>query len=560
MGLGTLLDRVRGRLERRADLLTRGLGGPVPARVAAPTADEALFALRRAVVLSPEDPRASFALAQGLERAGRSDEAVRTARSAAHLARRVGDAGLELDACRQWARLEPGASEPAIALAAALATAGHAAEAAAAYEAVIAAHGERVDLLIALGSLHDETARSEDALRAYARAVALEPDNADALICAGISARELGRGDESEALLERALRALPDSTHAIFNLGLVRMDRGGLDAAARDFEAARTLRRGEPWSDATLERLLQARRSDPRDPDWGCTRVKLQHDAEQLDWLRTSGRLGAGWDRVIDDYRRAAADPALAGDPYRLVALDPARYPLLAATYKRPLHLPELDVPAGPLLNDGLDWEAVEAGYLGTTPNLATVDGLLAPDALAAVRTWCLGATVWNEVKTGYLGALMHDGFAHPLLLRIAAELRERMPRVIGDRPLKTMWAFKYDGHFAGIGPHADEAAVNVNFWITPDEANLDPETGGLLVHAHEAPRDWGFRRFNAAPDEVRRLLEDSGSVATRVPYRANRALIFDSDLFHETDTFRFAPGYANRRVNITMLFGSRDR
>lgn len=560
MGLGTLLDRVRGRLERRADLLSRDLGGAVPARVAAPAADEALFALRRAVALSPEDPRTSLALAQGLERAGRTEEAVRTARSAAHLARRVGAAGLELDACRQWARLDPEGSEAAIALAAALATAGHAAEAAEAYERVIAAHGERVDLLIALGTLHDETARGDAAYHAYSRAVALEPDNAHALIYAGIAARDIGRADESEALLERALHVRPDSSHAIFNLGLVRMDRGGLDAAARDFEAARTLRRGEAWSDASLERLLAGQGRDPGDADRGCTRFKLVHDIEQLEWLRADGRLGAGWDRVIDEYRRAAADPALAGDPFRQVALDPRRYPLLAATYKRPLHLPELDVPAGPLLADTTDWAAVESAYLGATPNLATIDGLLSPAALAAVRTWCLGATVWNELKTGYLGASMHDGFAHPLLLRIAAEMRERMPRVIGDRPLKTMWGFKYDAAFEGIGVHADEAAVNVNFWITPDEANLDPETGGLRVHATKAPRDWGFRRFNASPDEVRGMLEAAGSVPTRVPHRANRAVMFDSDLFHETDTFRFAPGYANRQVNITMLFGSRDR
>ena len=45
-----------------------------------------------------------------------------------------------------------------------------------------------------------------------------------------------------------------------------------------------------------------------------------------------------------------------------------------------------------------------------------------------------------------------------------------------------------------------------------------------------------------------------------RVPYRANRAVIFDSDLFHETDTIRFKDGYLNRRINVTMLYGRRER
>jgi hypothetical protein len=43
-----------------------------------------------------------------------------------------------------------------------------------------------------------------------------------------------------------------------------------------------------------------------------------------------------------------------------------------------------------------------------------------------------------------------------------------------------------------------------------------------------------------------------------RVPYRANRAVIFDSDLFHATDRPLFREGYLNRRVNVTLLYGGR--
>jgi hypothetical protein len=55
-------------------------------------------------------------------------------------------------------------------------------------------------------------------------------------------------------------------------------------------------------------------------------------------------------------------------------------------------------------------------------------------------------------------------------------------------------------------------------------------------------------------------FLARSGAQTVTVPYRANRAVIFDSNLFHKTDTIRFAPGYENRRVNITMLYGRRGR
>ena len=48
---------------------------------------------------------------------------------------------------------------------------------------------------------------------------------------------------------------------------------------------------------------------------------------------------------------------------------------------------------------------------------------------------------------------------------------------------LKYMWAYKYDNRYNGIQTHADQAAINVNIWITPDEANLDKDTGGLVIY-----------------------------------------------------------------------------
>ena len=42
------------------------------------------------------------------------------------------------------------------------------------------------------------------------------------------------------------------------------------------------------------------------------------------------------------------------------------------------------------------------------------------------------------------------------------------------------------------------------------------------------------------------------------MPYRANRAVIFNSELLHQTNKVRFKPGYANRRINVTLLYGER--
>ena len=100
---------------------------------------------------------------------------------------------------------------------------------------------------------------------------------------------------------------------------------------------------------------------------------------------------------------------------------------------------------------------------------------------------------------------------------------------------------------------------MNVNFWVTPNEANLDPSTGGLIVHHVEAPLDWDFETFNNDSTEIYNVIEKQGRGQSIIPYRENRAVVFNSDLFHETDCFDFRPDYQHRRINVTMLFGDRQ-
>ena len=66
----------------------------------------------------------------------------------------------------------------------------------------------------------------------------------------------------------------------------------------------------------------------------------------------------------------------------------------------------------------------------------------------------------------GYLGAFPENGFAPPLLAQIAQELRAAYPAIFAGHPLLYAWAFKYGAALRGTEIHADEAAINVNFWI----------------------------------------------------------------------------------------------
>ena len=203
----------------------------------------------------------------------------------------------------------------------------------------------------------------------------------------------------------------------------------------------------------------------------------------------------------------------------------------------------------------------MEHQYVSAAPGLVVIDNFLTDEALEHLRRFCNESTVWsgNRYAHGRLGAFFFDGFNCPLLLQIAEELRARMPTVIARYPLRQLWGYKNAPYLPGNSTtHADFAAVNVNFWITPTEANLDPGTGGLIVHDVDAPTDWNFDMYNSSPELIRFFLTRCESRTVTIPYRANRAIIFNSDLFHATAEVRFRPEYENRRVNITMLYGER--
>ena len=145
------------------------------------------------------------------------------------------------------------------------------------------------------------------------------------------------------------------------------------------------------------------------------------------------------------------------------------------------------------------------------------MDNLLTPEALEQIHRFCLEATIWNDVRWNYLGAYLSEGFANQLILRISEELRLKFPRIFKEDRLKQLWGYKYGAEGRGIRTHADEASVNINFWITPDEANLDPDCGGLEVFTAEAPYEWDFHKFNRDVEAMEAFLDQNGRLASEV-------------------------------------------
>lgn len=348
--------------------------------------------------------------------------------------------------------------------------------------------------------------KSEEAADVFRRLAAVAPDCAPAHSNLGNILFEQGKLQEAEASYRRALAVSPDMVDALKNLGLVIVESGRFAESFPWFRRHAELAFGQPQSSAA-----------PVAPH------KAKHDQEQRDFLNggpTGGNGGA---------------PAF--------------------------HLEEGARVAGRAVNPDASNGDIARRWQTISPQITVIDNLLTDEALDRLRQYCWRSTMWHKVyPNGYLGAMPEHGFACPLVAQIADELRSAYPAIVGDHPLLQWWAFKYDSKLRGINVHADFAAVNVNFWITPDEANLDPDSGGLVVWDKPAPLDWSFAQYNNpnAGQAIRDFLAQSGAHSVTVPHRANRAVIFDSDLFHETDRLAFKEGYCNRRINVTMLYGLR--
>jgi Tfp pilus assembly protein PilF len=346
--------------------------------------------------------------------------------------------------------------------------------------------------------------RSEEALHSLDRALAIAPADLDTQYRRAAILHVEQRFDEALAALDAILAAHSDHSDALTLKSALLCETGRAADGMACYRHHAEIHFG----------ALPV--TQPADPDF-----KKTHDAEQRTWMGAHGIAANGF------------------------------------------HLETGARTAGPAVNPA-NADSVARRWAESDPQIVVIDDLLTPDALAGLRRFAWGSTMWRRpYPHGYLGAVPEQGFACPLLAQIAEELRSVFPSVMGNNGLGLMWGFKYDSHLnnqrsAGIPIHADQAKVNVNFWIAPDDANRDTNSGGLVVWDVKPPLDWDFARYNGNEAAIRAFLTESGAKPITVPHRANRAVIFDSDLFHATDRIDFQEGYENRRINVTMLYGRR--
>jgi tetratricopeptide (TPR) repeat protein len=267
-------------------------------------------------------------------------------------------------------------------------------------------------------------------------------------------------GDLTEAK-ENALKAVaadPREHAARVLLARVRSALDERDAALADFRAALELAR-PPMAPASGGPIAVPAH-------------QALHNLEQLIYLEQVDNLAPGTllpvaagvrevaqrklNQMLDDAGSEIPTIPLGGQYGRMMA-DP------------PLVMHDESPPAL-CLNRRDDWSDVIEAFKGDGKGIACVDHLLTPEALAQLQRFCLRSTVWRRsYPTGYLGANPESGFFSPLLLQIAAELRQAIPELLGEHHLNYWWSFVCQHQRPGIDIHADQSDISLNFWITPD-------------------------------------------------------------------------------------------
>lgn len=410
-----------------------------------------------------------------------------------------------------------------------------------------------------LGWIREANNDKDAAILHYERALELSPSMSIARINLATLLSKVGRNEDAKRNWLALVTANPGDRKLLGKLIDAALRAGDLEEASEYSKEYASIFHGRP-GDTPLSNL-----SPPvyQDSAWSQVTIpKLKHDIEQFSYLQAQGVMPGETCKIIERYERVL-DTAMGkhdiGDRWELSEAERSE---IGGIYKRIVYH-RATPRVRQALSSGWDGATTEQAYLNHASGIAIVDDFLSEEALQGLRLFCLQSTIWftNRYAYGRLGATFRRGFNCPLLVQVAQELAAAFPRVIGDKHrLLQMWAFKCGNIQPATSAHADFAAVNVNFWITPEEANLDSTSGGMIIYDVEAPMSWDFDSYNKQGRKIGALLRERSAHPTTVPYRSNRAVIFNSDLFHTTQPLLFRDGYENRRINVTMLFGSREK
>ena len=440
-----------------------------------------------------------------------------------------------------------GASEPRPRAGAAFAAyqAGRSGEAEAIGRAILAHDPRDAGAHYVCGLVAADRGALESAREAFETAAALAPGKASLRITLGNLALRQGDEAAAERAFRTALAQAPGSVAAHTNLGAALKRQGRLEEAVESYRAGLALYRGSAWWGADPAAGRAVLEPAQQESFRTASRAKLEFDLAQIDHLLARGLLPSALAAGREGLQRVLAGFGSEDRPGAPRALSEAEQRLIGPVYNRVIYRPPEEA-TGPALDPRLDAGRIERRYHGTTPSVAVVDNLLSAPALAALQRFCWEATIWFDCKEhgGYLGAYLHEGFDHPVLIALARELGQRLSGIVAGAPLHADVGVQLR---PGGGRHAQARGQGRRQRQTSGSRRTRPaptrRRQALPSTTFAAPPDWGFSDYNLDPARLEHLVEREGRSPVRVPYRCNRAVIFDSSLIHESGGVAFRAG-----------------
>ena len=514
------------------------------------------------------------------------------------LAHQSGDAARAVERISKAVTLNPRSALYRFNLGLVLAAGGELEAAAAAYRRAIELRSDFADAHSNLGLVLEEQGQTDAAAACFEEAMRHEPNHVEAIVNLGRTRHLQRRPTDARACFETALRLDPRLAEAHFCIGKLHGDEGAWDRAIESYRRALALKPdlyeaknnlataflalgNYDEAQAAFHEVMKARHGAVRETPEALAggtgrgggksagegfiwRDKLADRTEQLEYLLAKWLVDPSFEDLAAHCRSLLNLPLAGTGPKGAVALPRDQAAAIEGLCDSVLSWVNAPPVAGAAVNHGLAFREIEDEYLSSPTNAVYFDDFLTPEALAALRRFCHESTIFfGRDPAGYLSSYLRDGFNCDLLYQIARELKQRLPRVIGDHHLSNMWAYRHKARGKGVVAHTDFAAVTFNFWITPDSANLDADSGGMVVYRREEPLDWNWMDTNKNKNtpRVKRRIEDflASAETLTIPYRENRAVLFHSNLFHTSDDINFKSGFENRRTNVSMLFGNRS-
>ena len=449
------------------------------------------------------------------------------------------------------------------------------------YENAIEINSNYVDAHYNLGVIFYTLGNNNKAKECYENAIEINSNHVNAHNNLGAIFKELGETQKAKICYEKAIEINPNYVDAYNNLGIIFRDLGEYQKARDCYEKAIDI--DPSYVDAhnnlsalfisTLDdlgksisssyRTLKIFHNNSKFINQSVPLFRLKHDVQQAQYLISKNYKIEGvyeFQKIGSEILDRAENKEDENNYNKKILLTSVEISALLPFYKSDYVYKPKEI-SGSFINSNKNWRDVEDEYFNSLNQIIYIDDFLSDEVLQELREFCLVSKVWNkEYNYKYLGAYGEQGFISPMHLQIAIELKQKLPKLFGPHILSQFWGFKYDSKLGkGINIHADFAIHNLNFWITPDEYNNNKNSGGLKVYDTPAPDHWTFKDYNRKVSKIYDFLKDNNANCTNVPYKFNRAVLFNSAYFHETDEIDFKDKYEGRRINMTYLFGSRN-